>query len=409
MSELVNFADFVKLPLICFHLFGLNLKVFANKRSRNRNIQTVLFYFVIGNLATSVVMFAIYFKENSDDLSSITENLPSVGYALLSVVKTLSIVKRRKKFDEVFETLSELFPRSKTEQESSNVREIFNTYKRNERFFAIMVVFTGLSFILVPVVRLLLTGVWISKLPYQTWYPFDECDPINYNLAFLWHVFINFMTILTLLGPDTALYAFITLISLQFKVLCQRIQEIKKQSVSDLVKYHQTLIRLTENLEKIYSFSILFNFVGSSVLICLLGYQISGEMSLENFFRFPVFLLAAMVQIFILCYYGSKLTNASAQVSDSVYNSRWYIDDSIKLKNSLLLMLHRSQKPSVISAEKFTIVSLKSFSSVSLKLPRYFGCFLRFSFSQVLSWSYSYFTLLQTINDPNKSDVTEEL
>lgn len=256
-------------------------------------------------------------------------------------------------------TLRDLFPRSVKDQEASNVRKVFKSYKWKEQFYSSVVFSVGFAFILLPVLRFFLTGIWINKLPHETWLPYNVSSPLNYNLTLLWVNFIVFLAVTTLVGSDTTLYLVITLISMQFDILCRKLREMEKDTFSDLVKFHQTLIRLSDNVEEIFSLSIFFEF-GSSILICFVGYEVSIDASMDSLIRNPIFLIAEMVQIFVLCYYGSKLMNASERVTDSLYSSCWYIDDNLRLKNSIILMLQRSQKPSVISVEKFSIISLKA-------------------------------------------------
>lgn len=232
-----------------------------------------------------------------------------------------------------------------------------------------------MNFGLAPVVRFLVTQDWYEKLPFNGWYPFDEYDPKYYNFVFVWHLFSIIITIASLLGPDLILYAFITLISLQFDILCDRLEKLKDfpseevyEQLSELVKLHETLIRLSTSLQRIYSISILFNFTGSSILICLVGYQVSMGIELENLVKFMILLTASLVQVLMLCYFGNKLSEASKKVADAAFCSGWHETENRKLRNAMLLLIQRSQKPNVMTAYKFSVVSLEAFTTVGLRV-----------------------------------------
>uniref|UniRef100_A0AAG5CZ64 Uncharacterized protein n=1 Tax=Anopheles atroparvus TaxID=41427 RepID=A0AAG5CZ64_ANOAO len=67
------------------------------------------------------------------------------------------------------------------------------------------------------------------------------------------------------------------------------------------------------------------------------------------------------------------------QVADHIYNVPWYLSEPTLQKTILTLMV-KAQKPSGVTASKFYMVTLQSFQ-------------------RIISSSYSYFTLLQTVNE----------
>lgn len=89
------------------------------------------------------------------------------------------------------------------------------------------------------------------------------------------------------------------------------------------------------------------------------------DMSFENVVKYFGMLFYALLQIFMLCYYGSKLTTASENVAGAVYDSGWNNRVNQKRNIPLMLLLQRSQKPTIITAYKFAVVSLKAFGTVS--------------------------------------------
>lgn len=131
-----------------------------------------------------------------------------------------------------------------------------------------------------------------------------------------------------MLGSDLFFYSFIVSLSMQFEILSEQLQELKahesnKVILGELIERHKTLIRLSDNVDKIFSISILANFLASSVFICLLAYQAAIETNAENILKYSIILLISLLQVFNICYHGSKLTSASEKVADSAYSSGW--------------------------------------------------------------------------------------
>lgn len=133
-----------------------------------------------------------------------------------------------------------------------------------------------------------------------------------------------------------------------------------------------------------FSPSILINYLGSSVIICLVGFQATAGVSPHEMFKFILFLIAQLAQIFIMCWYGNKVIESvstmhkktffsiyffflpkSFGISDAIYEEEWF-NAELRYKKSLILMITRSQKPSQLTAYKFSVVSMQSFMRVNL-------------------------------------------
>lgn len=373
MEDLISLSDFVQFPVKCLKVFGLIAYDAENVETWKRKLLKIYHYVVIANLLLGLCWMSIFAHKNYRNLLLMTETLPPSGYALLAIIKSISIFSRRNEFKDLMETLSDVFPKTRHEQNFHQVRMTYKRYKNMERIFSAMVGSAAINFVVVPVLKFIITREWYGKLPFNGWYPFDEYDPKFYNFVFLWHFFNIVITIASLLGPDLFLYAFITLISMQFEILCYRFKDLKNipssevyEKFVELVKVHETLIRLSTNLQRIYSVSILFNFTGSSILICLIGYQASKGINLVNLVKFLIFLTASLLQVFMLCNHGNKLSEASNKVADAAFSSGWNEKENRSLRNALLLVVQRAQKPNVITAHKFSVVSLEAFTSVSL-------------------------------------------
>lgn len=368
MARIIELSDFVGFPIKCFKFFGVNLIKPTGNEAWKAKLLEIYRCFTVANFCLILLSLLAYVVKNITDLASVAQ--PAIGYFFLAIVKSTTFKNYSKEVSETVETLDELFPKTRESQKVLNVAKYLKSYKVLERAFSLMIYSVGSLFFAVPVFKFILTGIWINKLPYLNWFPFDEYDPKYYNFVFFWEAFNSFSTMASVVGPDLTLYALISVISMQFDFLCQSLRDLKnvpeaqveKKSIA-LIELHQTLMKMSGNLEKIFSISIFFNFLGSSIFICLAGFQAFTGTNSNIKADSLLLLVSSLTQILLLCFFGTKLSTASGNVADAAYDSGW----SVESKNFLLMMIRRSQKPTVITAYKFSPVSLNAFMNVSNK------------------------------------------
>ncbi|XP_061714850.1 odorant receptor 4-like [Cydia pomonella] len=95
------------------------------------------------------------------------------------------------------------------------------------------------------------------------------------------------------------------------------------------------------------------------------------------------FLLMSLMQIYLLCFYGDMIMTSSMEVSNAMYNSKWYTVNA-KVAKHLYVVQMRAQKPSKLTAYSYADVNLKAFT-------------------KILSTAWSYFALLKTMESPTRA------
>lgn len=374
MDKLVKFSDFVRLPLNCLKVLGLT-PLQSETKSIKQKLLKFYNYVQIGNLVWFVLSGIIIVNPNVNDLEILIATIPMYGYTCIALSKSLSILIGAVEFRDLMTTLEDLFPRSSSEQKDFNVREYLKGYKIIERVLSAFTVYVMLKYIYLTCVALFTRTA--LKLPYETWVPFDRKNPNFFWLVIFVDFNTSIMLIFPFMGADLILYTSITLITMQFDILCYKLRRLtndsmKRVSFKELVKLHETLLHSSESLNKIFSASIFVNFTSSSILICLVGYQISVGFNFTHLLRYIGILVGSLIQIAVVCYYGEKLSTASANVSEAAYDSGWNNCDNKAFKHGLQMMVRRSQNPSFITAYKFSKVSLQAFTVVSfLKASRF--------------------------------------
>ncbi|XP_066991049.2 odorant receptor 82a isoform X2 [Anabrus simplex] len=155
----------------------------------------------------------------------------------------------------------------------------------------------------------------------------------------------------------------------------QLAEELKK-----CIQHHQSILGFISDLEKIISPVMLFQFLATTLEICLAGFQAKLGSSLHpSFFKFVLYTTANIIQTFCYCKFGDNITVESMNFATSSYNSEWY-EGSEKFKRTVRILLLRSHRPIILWAGSFYTVTLKTFANL-------------------MNHAYSFFTLLSQIDE----------
>ncbi|CAD0198750.1 unnamed protein product [Chrysodeixis includens] len=249
-----------------------------------------------------------------------------------------------------------------------------------------LMMFASISlFIIIP--RYYKTGELKLELPFLGHYPFNEFDMRVYPLIYFHQIFAAAEAVFMVYAPDSFFFACCTFTHIQFMLLQYDIERIVPENspTYDKVKFkklalrHIELMKCVNMMEDIFSKSLLFNSMTSSIIMCLNGFTVMVIMA-----SFSAFLIFGLMQIFLYCYYGDSIMRSSMEVSDAIYNSLWYKISASERKD-VCIVLMRAQKPCQVTAYGFFDINLRAFTSI-------------------LSTSWSYFALLKTMYNPD--DVT---
>lgn len=186
MAVLIKFEDFITFPLNCLKFIGL-----VESEKKMTKFSRAYFFATVINMTITGFMALIYIKNTFRDLPRITENVPNSGYTSLAAVKVMSLFLCRKEFRDLLVTLRDLLPRTEEDQTKFNVRKHLQHYIRIKLVLALMISLVFVAFILLPILKLIVTGVWIKKVPFETCFPFDAYDPpMIYNAVFIWEAIV---------------------------------------------------------------------------------------------------------------------------------------------------------------------------------------------------------------------------
>ncbi|XP_030023869.1 odorant receptor 85b [Manduca sexta] len=356
------------------------------------------------------------------DAVEIFRMMPCVGYLLLAMAKSYKIVYYRPVYENLVSELRDMWPRGVVSEEehliiSTALKQLYYVvqgyYWCNN---ALLVIFLSPPF--VEIIKRAAGDEVPLILPFFYWFPFDPFQRIFYEIILIAQTWHGLITIWFMLCGDLLFCIFLSHITTQFDLLSVRIKRlvyvpIDKQlvesyplgeyskdflkkdkhinldsftekewenryqkEVTEIVLRHHALIRLSGDVENLFSFALLVNFFNSSIIICFCGFC-CVIVEKWNEMVYKSFLTTALSQTWLLCWYGQRLLESSEGVSSAIYNSGWYMATR-KIKSSLLIMLHRAQKEVYVTTYGFSVISLSSYTTI-------------------IKTAWSYFTLLLNI------------
>ncbi|XP_029663520.1 odorant receptor 22c-like [Formica exsecta] len=176
---------------------------------------------------------------------------------------------------------------------------------------------------------------------------------------------------------DLTLESFTTVlhVSGQIDIMCQGLREISSTRKShpsatrSLIKRHQKIISLSNNINNFFSFVALIQFVWNTIVICTIGVMIVISLGTDIEGKFGILIqsiipyVAVTLEAFVFCFAGEYLSSKSRSIGDAAYEAIWY-ELSTSECQVLLLIIVRSQKRLSITAGKVMDMTLEGFTTV---------------------------------------------
>lgn len=107
-----------------------------------------------------------------------------------------------------------------------------------------------------------------------------------------------------------------------------------------LIKYHQKILKLSNNLNNLVKPVVFTQFLISSLLLCVIGFQLVMIASIFKRVVALVFGLAIIIQLFIYSFGGQQIMDKSFTATSKIYD----------LDKDYRLVIMRSNKPLKINA-----------------------------------------------------------
>ncbi|XP_069672051.1 odorant receptor 10-like [Periplaneta americana] len=150
--------------------------------------------------------------------------------------------------------------------------------------------------------------------------------------------------------------------------------------LANCIRHHQLLLSIVNDFNSIYSPLMLVQFVNTIFSLCTFAFEASNLKSDDSKLASMMgFLVATMLQLYLFCKVGSKLTVLSLLVADSCYESDW-VDKPKYWKKSVEIVIMRAQKPLILTGGPFYVITYETFLAQ-------------------MQMAFSYFTVLRNLHD----------
>ncbi|KAG6443515.1 odorant receptor 4 [Manduca sexta] len=403
MSNLMFDQSMSKIEIL-FRITGINITSKGTPNTRKNRIIYILNFILLNTDVLGAVCWFISGLLHGKNLTQLTYVAPCVTLSFLGDFKTIFLVLYEKDINQLIQNLRKMELREKTRERTdakdAMIKKEMNFLNAVVNVSYVLNILLLVAFAINPLVlmglKYMKTGELEFLLPFLIVYPFNAYDIKVWPMVYIRQIWSEVVVVLDVCVADFMFYIFCTHITIQFQLLQHKIEKIIdtpknintkilynehfRTKLIEIIKWHQELIWSTNLLETIYTKSTLYNFVSSSIIICLTGFNVTAINDIALVISFLTFLFMGLLQIFFLCFFGDMLMKASMDVSDAVHNSYWYLAHP-RIGKHLLLVQTRAQKPCKLTASGFADVNLRAFM-------------------KILSTSWSYFALLQTLYSP---------
>lgn len=331
-NPIVQIESFTNIPVFFLYTIGVvPFKLLASDKSvsRARRLLENVWFFLCslngfyGILSLCMYMLVYLEQMNFVDLCEIAL---CVGFLSLSFAKVGSVVYHKQNLSILYSELAVIFPQTLKKQEQYHSKTFAKTYNRWANIYAWLQMVMIALYSLMPLLNSMLnfswTGEWNVDYTFRNWYPFESYERGIFEITYLCQLWSAYYAAVGTMGAVLLLSGLVLQFNMQFKHLANRIREFKPSKghchnwavdrvmIEQIVKYHAKLLRLSNDLDAIFCQCVLFNFVSSILIICLLGFLVITAGQSHHILKFGFTLAACTGQILTVCRVGQILMDA---------------------------------------------------------------------------------------------------
>ncbi|XP_017488559.1 PREDICTED: odorant receptor 67c-like, partial [Rhagoletis zephyria] len=383
--------DFVKIPLFLISLNGEKLFKWTPDEppSRRQKIFLRTFSTIVTFNFSSMILFLIYDRlESALDYTALTIYW---GFGLNSLMKGGTLWLGRHELEFIIKGLMARHPKTREQRHAYRLLPYYKKITAYNKYLTLWHLGTTTLFNLHPIASSAVEYLWREdkeqgfnyRFPFMMWYFYNEEKPIPYLFSYTLQCFGSYYMSYLFLGGDLLLITLVHLVNMHFDYLGRHIEQFQPSGTDEDIKelgpllgYHHEILDYAERIDSTFSLSILLNYMGTCVVLCLIGLQLVAGTEFLSVVKFLAFLIATMVHVYFISYFGNNLIDLSSGISDAFYNHAWY-KANYKYMRMLVLPIARAQRYAHLTAFQFFEISMDSFKSLC-------------------TTSYQFFTLLQT-------------
>ncbi|XP_072938256.1 putative odorant receptor 92a [Epargyreus clarus] len=347
------------------------------------------FYIFFFSLTLTVLQEIGFFisESSTENFLTLTQLAPCTCIGILSIIKLLLLVYKRHRVFKLTDSLETTYHDIVNNVKKANkIRQNFVFLKYLTKYYyilnGVLISVYNFSSLIIILYHYIDTKEVSYILPYSLYVPFSTDNCATWSAVYLHSISSGFICVLYFTTVDALYYIMSTHVYSHFTLLSSEIIDLDADNsylLNDIVKRHQYILKLSEDLEDIFTAPNLFNVLVGSLEICALGFNLT----MGKWTQTPgvvLFLFSVLLQIFMMSVFGENLIRESRGVGEAAFLCKWYTMDQ-RSKKTILQLIQRSSKPQKLTAYKFSTISYESFI-------------------KIISRSWSYFTILKTVYKP---------
>ncbi|KAH8273283.1 hypothetical protein KR018_004827 [Drosophila ironensis] len=394
----INTSNAVRFPAQCIWL-KLNGS-WPNTTWRTKTLSvaySIWAWYVIGSVGITICYQTGFLIKHLSDIILTTENCCTTFMGVLNFIRLFHLQLNQKQFRNLIKQFSQeiWIPRITHPTIAAECQKRMKTFSIMTGLLSCLII----MYCTMPLLELFLNTELNSDekpFPYKMVFPYDPYSSwMTYFFTYLFTSYAGICVVTTLFAEDSIFGFFITYTCCQFQLLHENINNLlvtakTRELIDDkerymhqtrlkqIIKKHNSIISFAKRLEDFFSPILLINLLISSILICMVGFQIitGKNIFIGDYFKLIVYISSAISQLYILCENGDTLIRHSTLTAHQIYECHWensyyaksHIDAIIskQFRKQINFMILCSQKPVKITAFKFSTLSLQSFTTVCI-------------------------------------------
>lgn len=344
---------FVAIPFLLLKTIGLHNTNTVNLQYKYNLKISGLFVLTMIYLSCAFFSFIYYLctvQRYNSEYIDILNILLSLGYMTLAIGKIATLLLKRRKIKRIMQDLDQIFPRTTQTFQHMNVKSYLGECTKIAKWLAIGELSIIWIYNITPIAESFVkffiwpgNRIWTFRLPFTTlpFFPYNYDHPVYNIIHYAIQSWIGYMETNLILSLDLLLIGLVSQIRMHFEYLNATLERMKfnaddprniriciekhcklNRYVSLRILEHNFIIsevysiilnslysfRLSDELNDIFSITILFNFMSSSVVICILAFMATIMTSYAELCRYLFASVESIIQVFIICLFSDKLT-----------------------------------------------------------------------------------------------------
>jgi 7tm Odorant receptor len=367
----VSFDDLFELPLKVLSFAGFTLATDETFLSDGGNRRGEHLFWMNNFMLT--IMIAL----NAVDSFTAPHELKKVAFGVtlilsysIFILRSLTLSFRKRQFCKLLLHLRDLYPK----KDSPQVLEQFKSFTAFKTCYSINICIAALFVITAPVFQVLVNGNRNFVFPLSN-YIFDLTSNAIYPIILVCTIMVTIHSAAIVISVDMLFYGLITTVALEFLDITDMLQSIKNLNDTAIdaifdgfIEKHCNAYDLGGKLEENFSFLFLHRFTVSASIIGFMLFQLSASTNAFDTCFLVGYIISELTQIFMQCYFGQLLIDASVGVAEAIYCCEWEKWKDSKLKKRVLIVLMKSQRSMHITIGKFGIISMEQFAKVRVMI-----------------------------------------